>query len=104
MAYTFGVTTTVGSVTGLLQNVTITGSSQIAEAIGATGAVVENKGYGSKSEFTAELVYESGLPSNGADITVGGTEFIVTSVGQTEVNTEYKKCTISGTQKFSTTT
>jgi hypothetical protein len=104
MAYTFGVTTSVGSVTGLLQNVTITGSSQIAEAIGATGEVEENKAHGSRSEFTAELVYESGLPATGADITVGGTTFLVTSVVETEANTEYKKCTISGTKKFSATT
>jgi len=104
MAYSFGVTTTVGTVTGLLQNVTITGSAQIAEAIGATGEVEENKSYGSRSEFTAELVYESGLPANGADIDVGGTDFLVTSVVQTETNTEYKKCTISGVQKFAATT
>jgi hypothetical protein len=104
MAYTFGVTTTVGSVTGLLQNVTITRSAQIAEAIGATGAVAENRTYGSKSEFTAELVYDTGLPSLGADITVGGAVFTVTSVVETEANTEYKKCTISGTYKVPATT
>ncbi len=104
MAYSFGVTTSVGSVTGLLQNVSVTDTAQIAEAIGATGDIEANMAYGSKKEFTAELVYESGLPASGADITVGGTDFIVTSAVETEANTEYKKCTISGTQKFAGTT
>jgi hypothetical protein len=99
MAYSFGVTSTVGSVAGLLQNVSITGTAQVAEAIGATGDIEANTAYGVSGEFSAELVYESGAPAAGADITVGSSTYIVTSVAEIESNTEYKKCSISGRLK-----
>ena len=98
MAASFGVVTTIGTTVGYIQNLTITESTETAEARDEDGGVAAFENYNETAEFSADFVYTTTgtAPSAGDTMTVAGAAYNVTSVVFTETNTDYKKCTVSG--------
>jgi len=97
MAYTFGVATD-GSTQGLIQNFTTTQSVEIGEARDANGDVYAFNPYNETEEFSAEWVLEStySVPTVGTNITIGSNTYVLTSVVETESNTEYTRLSLTG--------
>jgi len=97
MAYNFGVGTTATS-QGLVQNFATTQSNEIGEARDPNGDVYAVTSYNETEEFTAEWVLESTytVPNVGDVITIGGNNYMLTSIVETESNTEYKRLSLTG--------
>ena len=97
MAYQFGVLTD-GLTYGLIQNFTTTQSNEMGEARDENGDVAAFNPYNETEEFTAEWVSDTAVssPAVSANITIGGETYTLTSVVETESNTEYKRLSLTG--------
>ena len=95
--YSFGVTTSAGAY-GLAQNFQTTRTNEIGEARDANGDVYAVNSYNEIEEFTAEFVFDtdSTLPTIGSNVTIDSNVYMITSVSETESNTEYKRASFAG--------
>ncbi len=102
MPASFGVTTTVTAADGttswgFLQSVSITENTETAEAHDANGDVAAFDNFNPTSDLSAEFVYSTTgtAPAVGNVIKADSVNWNVTSVGMSETNTDYKKCSIT---------
>lgn len=81
----FGIQTTIAGVSGLVQNVTTTGSAEIAQARDEDGTVSEHIAYSTAEEISAEWI-------GTAELSIGAaynTNYIISAVSTIESNTDY---------------
>lgn len=93
MALSFGVTSTGGY--GVLNSVTTTYSTEVADARNALGKVTNQQAYSKTSEVSFDGLFNGDTLAPGTSVTVAGVTGILTTVAKTETNTEYQK--VSGT-------
>jgi hypothetical protein len=102
MALSFGVTSTGGY--GVLQSLSTNGTAEIAEARNSTGKVTDQKAYSITQEATAEGLFDGDtIADPGTSLAVGGVTGLITNVGTTETNTEYKRVTVTVQKKDAAT-
>ena len=105
MAPSFGVTSTGGY--GVLQEVSRGSSAEKAEVRSAAGKVTNEQAYSVTHRANANFVVdgETGTDGNnaGISITIGSLTALITDNETTEVNTDYKRGTVSIEKKDAAT-
>ena len=98
MARQFGIITTTTGISGIVVNsFSRNKSAEIAEARNEKGEVTDLKAYskGETISVTGLLDAESLTIEPGSKLTLGGKDYIIESVDQSETNTGYAEVTLS---------
>ena len=102
MALSFGVTSSGGY--GVLNSLTETYTSEIAEARNKLGKVTDQQAYSVTSEATAEGLFNGdSLASAGTSLTIGSVTGLITNLSKTQTNTDYQKVSVTVSKKDAAT-